>query len=126
MKRFARGRGRRSHLTRHCPPRPNPRKTVLDIPLPRRNIVETQPEGEATREGLWLTSTVTNAVNDRFRVVATAVGRVTPCAPGAVNKTSNIQHPTSNTQLETVGNISLAGETVRFSRPGLTEEYTVS
>src|SRR5216683_6727699 len=32
-------------------------------------------EGEATREGLWLASTVTNAVNDRFRIVATAVGR---------------------------------------------------
>src|SRR6266566_6496759 len=32
-------------------------------------------EGEATREGLWLTSTVTNAVNDRFRIVAAAVGR---------------------------------------------------
>ena len=32
-------------------------------------------EGEATREGLWLTSTVTNGVNDRFRVVAAAVGR---------------------------------------------------
>src|SRR5439155_2717729 len=32
-------------------------------------------EGEATREGLWLTSTVTNAVNERFRVVATSVGR---------------------------------------------------
>src|SRR5437016_2266723 len=38
-------------------------------------------EGEATREGLWLTSTVTNGVNDRFRVAAAAVGRVTPCAP---------------------------------------------
>ena len=32
-------------------------------------------EGEATREGMWLTSTVTNAVNDRFRVVAADVGR---------------------------------------------------
>jgi hypothetical protein len=30
-------------------------------------------EGEATREGLWLTSTVTNAVNDRFRIVACSV-----------------------------------------------------
>src|SRR5580765_6651480 len=38
-------------------------------------------EGDATREGLWLTSTVTNAVNERFRVVAAQVGRVTPCAP---------------------------------------------
>src|SRR3989454_418189 len=32
-------------------------------------------EGEATHEGLWLTSTVTNAVNDRFRIMAAAVGR---------------------------------------------------
>src|SRR6266700_5999101 len=27
-------------------------------------------EGQATREGLWLASTVTNAVNERFRVTA--------------------------------------------------------
>src|SRR5262249_26270090 len=36
-------------------------------------------EGEATREGLWLTSTVippSGTVNDRFRVVATAVRRL--------------------------------------------------
>ena len=32
-------------------------------------------EGEATTEGLWLVSTVTNAANDRFRVVAASVGR---------------------------------------------------
>jgi len=32
-------------------------------------------EGEATREGLWLTSTVTNAVKERFRVTAVVVGR---------------------------------------------------
>src|SRR5437016_1258456 len=32
-------------------------------------------DGEATPEGLWLTSTIINKVNDRFRVVATAVGR---------------------------------------------------
>src|SRR5206468_2565522 len=32
-------------------------------------------EGEATREGLWLTSTDSNTVNDRFRIVAAAVGR---------------------------------------------------
>src|SRR6266404_1350883 len=35
-------------------------------------------EGEATREGLWLTSTATNALGDRFRIVATAVGREVP------------------------------------------------
>src|SRR4051794_39896080 len=32
-------------------------------------------EGEATQEGLWLISTTTDAVKDRFRVIATAVGR---------------------------------------------------
>src|SRR5216683_399184 len=35
-------------------------------------------EGQATREGLWLTSTVIppgGTVNDRFRIVATSVGR---------------------------------------------------
>src|SRR5438552_16815593 len=32
-------------------------------------------ERQATREGLWLTSTVSNAVKDRFRIVAAAVGR---------------------------------------------------
>ena len=32
-------------------------------------------EGEATREGLWLTSTVTNGVNERFRVTVVVVGR---------------------------------------------------
>ena len=44
-------------------------------------------EGEATREGLWLTSTVIppgGTVNDRFRLVAVEVGRGTPCAPSAV------------------------------------------
>src|SRR5213593_1031745 len=32
-------------------------------------------EGEATTEGLWLFSTVTNAAQARFRVVASSVGR---------------------------------------------------
>src|SRR5437667_4530755 len=35
-------------------------------------------EGEATREGLWLTSIVTNAMHDRFRIVAATVGRQSP------------------------------------------------
>src|SRR6266436_9298435 len=33
-------------------------------------------EGEATREGLWLTSTDTNGVSERFRVTAMAAGRL--------------------------------------------------
>src|SRR5216683_8277826 len=47
-------------------------------------------EGEATREGLWLASTVTNAVNDRFRIVATAVGRQTPIVGDEVTSLTSI------------------------------------
>ena len=85
----------------------------------RLHCVFQRLDGEATPEGLWLTSTVTNTPSDRFRVTAAAVGRVTPCAPGAADRTSNIQ-------LENAGIITLAGQTVRFSRPGLVEEYSVS
>ncbi len=95
----------------------------------RLHCVFQRLDGEATREGLWLTSTAiapSGTVNDRFRVTAAAVGRVTPCAPGAADRTSNIQHPTSNIQLQGTGIISLAGQTVRLSRPGLVEEYRVS
>ena len=45
-------------------------------------------EGEATREGLWLTSTVTNAVNDRFRVVAADVRRLTSILPDKIRASS--------------------------------------
>ncbi len=92
----------------------------------RLHCVFQRLDGEATPEGLWLTSTVTNTPSDRFRVTAMAVGRVTPGVPGAADRTSNIQHPTTNIQLEVAGIISLAGQTVRFSRPGLVEEYSVS
>ena len=41
----------------------------------RLHCVFQRLEGEATPEGLWLTSTATNTVKDRFRVSAAAVGR---------------------------------------------------
>jgi hypothetical protein len=62
----------------------------------RLHCVFQQLDGEATPEGLWLTSTATNTPSDRFRVTAMAVGRGTPCAPGAADRTFNIQHRTSN------------------------------
>jgi hypothetical protein len=91
-------------------------------------------EGEATREGLWLTSTVTNAVNDRFRLVATEVGRVSPYAPGHFARerqnleTSVGAHGVAHhaMRLPNHGNVSIDGQSVRFTRPGLVEEYTVS
>ena len=89
----------------------------------RLHCVFQRLDGEATPEGLWLTSTTTNTPSDRFRVTARAVGRVTP---EASDRTSNGQHSTTNIQLEDAGIITLAGQTVRFSRPGLMEEYSVS
>ena len=83
-------------------------------------------EGEATREGLWLTSTVSNVVSGRFRVTAVSVGRAGPSALAAASRKSTIQPPTANIQLEETGTVQVAGQVVRFVRPGLTEEYTVS
>jgi hypothetical protein len=77
-------------------------------------------DGEATPEGLWLTSTVTNTVNDRFRVTAIGMGRTTADA------TFNSQYPESRIPLAGAGGVSLFGQTVRLSRLGLTEEYSVS
>ena len=66
-------------------------------------------EGEATSEGLWLSSTAPGAAS-RFRVVAAAVGReggtVSALPPGGV--------------------ASGGAATARFVRPGLVEEYSVS
>ena len=75
-------------------------------------------EGEATQQGLWLTSTVTNGVRDRFRVTASEVGRRATLL--------DCPHPDSNTRLAGAGKVSVTGQTVRFSRPGLTEQYSVS
>ena len=54
-------------------------------------------EGQVTREGLWLTSTAENSNGGRFRVVASEVGRVTPCAPGldpSANGAHGVTRPT--------------------------------
>jgi hypothetical protein len=94
-------------------------------------------EGQVTREGLWLTSTVTNTMSDRFRVKAVAVRRqqssirsdrsigATPAgnqAPsGATASLMSEAEP-----LPPAGTISVSDNQVRFVRPGLVEEYSVS
>src|ERR1041385_2322233 len=98
-------------------------------------------EGEATREGLWLTSTITNSVKDSFRVRAVEVGRGTPCArpdgmgAPAGRLLSSLSARTDqsargvmrlSTPLPAIGNVSIAGQTALFARPGLVEEYSVS
>ena len=46
-------------------------------------------EGQATPAGLWLRSTTEENTNERFRLVATKVGRAVPCPlpPGALGET---------------------------------------
>jgi hypothetical protein len=70
-----------------------------------------------TREGLWLSSTVPDQSNDRFRVKAVAVGR--EHGPGRTSEERS-------TALPATGEVLVVGQTVRFTRPGLVEEYTVS
>ena len=77
-------------------------------------------DGEATSDGLWLTSTLTNAANDRFRVTAVSLGRKTADA------IFNFASPEScSPSWPEAGEVSVSGQTVRLSRPGLTEEYSV-
>ena len=58
----------------------------------RLHCVFQRLDGEATPEGLWLTSTVTNTVSDRFRVTAMEVGRTAADADLQLS-ISRIQHP---------------------------------
>jgi Immunoglobulin domain len=72
-------------------------------------------EGHATPEGLWLESTKPGTAG-RLRLTATALGRT-----GL--STLNSQ---PSTAFATTGTVSVEDKLVRFTRPGLTEEYSVS
>jgi hypothetical protein len=67
-------------------------------------------EGEVTPKGLWLSSTAPEASSTHFRVLATSVGR-----EREVRRT-----------LASTGAVESRSGLVRFIRPGLIEEYSVS
>jgi hypothetical protein len=71
--------------------------------------------GQATPEGLWLESTKPGSAG-RLRLTATALGR------GGLSTLN----PQLSTVLPATGTVSVEDKLVRFTRPGLTEEYSVS
>ena len=93
-------------------------------------------EGEATSEGLWLSSTTSDVPKDRFRILATAVGRHPSPAvggdglgiPESIEGASFGNAGVCTSPGETLagkGRVSVGGKTARFHRPGLLEEYRV-
>jgi hypothetical protein len=87
-------------------------------------------DGEASREGLWLTSTVPNQPDDRFLLKAVAVGRNGraggPALAEGAGGAPTLRGEERPAALLATGDVSIDGQTVRFTRPGLVEEYTVS
>ena len=104
-------------------------------------------EGQATPEGLWLTSTTESSKGERFRVVTSAVGReVLECGSplplwnelAASESGRGLPHSTTLSRwcphlsvsgagvLATEGTVEVSDQLVRYIRPGLTEEYSVS
>jgi hypothetical protein len=104
-------------------------------------------EGDVTSKGLRLTSTASDTIKARFRVTAVSVTRsadfqsaVSPnCirqghdyARGSASGTSSpfkacdTAFSKNALDLQPTGTVALDGQTVRFTRPGLTEEYSVS
>ncbi|HRI16645.1 MAG TPA: hypothetical protein PLX89_26940 [Verrucomicrobiota bacterium] len=71
-------------------------------------------EGQATGEELWLTSVVPGQPEDRFRIMASAVGR----DAGVTDR--------ARMALPRFGIVTLESERARFTRPQLIEEYSVS
>jgi hypothetical protein len=67
-------------------------------------------EGRATPEGLWIASTTQAEDSNLIRIVAVSVGRTNGKA----------------VMLPATGKASIADQFVRFVRPGITEEYSVS
>jgi len=111
----------------------------------RLRCVFQKMEGEVTRDGLWLTSTVEGSQTGRFSVIPTAVGRAANVAQPSRLRLNGASSPrsasgdetapelagedacaTAEVALPRTGTVQVADKLARFLRPGLTEEYTVS
>jgi hypothetical protein len=89
----------------------------------RLHCVFQRMDGEITPQGLRLISTDTNRTRDCFGVRAMEIRRR---PADAVFGSFGPQWPECDPELCAPGVVSIKGQSVRFSRPGLTEEYSVS
>ena len=103
-------------------------------------------EGQATRDGLWLSSTADNASGERFRVMAMEVGRAdefglrrqsaaaTPLWPGdwgwrRLSYSESgvaLRFPPQSKTLQFHGTVSISEQRVQFMRPRLDRRIPVS
>jgi hypothetical protein len=93
-------------------------------------------DGYATDVGLWLATTTTNSHVEHFRLVATDWRRTSEC-PGVALPASSAHEKLSDRfsvgsgeqnemSLCLTQKVRVVGSVVRWERPGLTEEYSVS
>jgi hypothetical protein len=84
-------------------------------------------EARATPEGLWLESTAPGTAG-KLRLTASAIGRagLSTLNPVKGRGPHGVLHPQLSTLLPATGTVSVEDKLVRFTRPGLTEEYSVS
>lgn len=78
-------------------------------------------EGEVTAEGLWLKSTAPGSGQHRFRVVASAIGREYQSSIA-----TDACRLSQGNGLVSTGIVQVGNPLVRFIRPGVIEEYSVS
>src|SRR6266581_4196569 len=74
----------------------NPGDNLSVVPSPEGahlHCIFQKLEGEATTEGLWLTSTASGADADRFRVTATSVGRTVGSVEREAPQRSSVERP---------------------------------
>ena len=83
-------------------------------------------EGHATAEGLWLTSTASDAPNDRFRVVPCGLGRAGRRQDALEEQVQTWTFDLERWMFALPTNLEVEPNRIRFMRPGLVEEYSVS
>ncbi len=81
-----------------------------------------QIDADVTREGIWLLSTSEDSTTDKFCIKAVEIGR----SVSDSDLPSSGDNQSFSLSLPSTGDVVLDDGVVRFMRPGLVEEYSVS